>query len=270
MTLPPEHRRPPALLYHGFAHSRRPDDPENLFVPARSLTEQLDHLLARGWEGLDLDAYLQTLTSNRRSRRAFLFTIDDAYTSVADIAVPLLAQRRIPSVLFVPAGLVGAAAHWLPAPPNEPLLDADTLRAITREGVEIGAHGFDHRSMKGLDEIELHRQTAEVRQRLADLIGRPPRAFAYPFGAFDARARGAVERAGYDIAFSVFHDVGQFAISRVDVNATDTIGSLRLKLLPGYRSIWRAAGRLGPLRRAVRRMAMGGPRRNNGSADARA
>jgi hypothetical protein len=84
-----------------------------------------------------------------------------------------------------------------------------------------------------------------------------PRAFAFPFGAFDRRACQAVAAAGFEVAFSVFDDAGRFAISRVDVNATDNGPSFRLKLVPGYRRWWRASTQLGPLRRTAGRLLRG-------------
>ena len=245
--------RPVVLMHHGFATTRRDDDPEALFVTEDALRCQLEYLRRHRWTALDLDGYLRAIGGGRRSSRDFLFTVDDGYVSVATLAAPLLARFGVPLVLFVPSGLIGKSASWLTSPRDEPLLDRDALRELSRQGVEIGAHGFEHRSMAGLDDAQLRRGCVDVREQLADVVGRPPRAFAYPFGHFDLRAQAAVEAAGYEVAFSVHEDAGPFGISRVDINATDTVAHFRLKLLPGYRRVWRAAGRLGPLRPAVRK-----------------
>jgi peptidoglycan/xylan/chitin deacetylase (PgdA/CDA1 family) len=107
--------------------------------------------------------------------------------------------------------------------------------------------------MAGMDDAELRRQCVDVREHLADVTGQQPRSFAYPFGHFDARARMAVQAAGYELAFSVHDDAGRYAISRVDINASDDALHFRVKLLPAYRPLWRAAGRVSPVRSAVRR-----------------
>ena len=245
-------RRPLVLMHHGFTDRPRADDPEGLFVTLSALEAQLDQLLNRGWRALDLDGYLSALSSASRARRAFLLTMDDGFASVTGVAEPLR-RRGVPAVLFVPTELVGRTAAWLPHPADEPLLDGGELRQLSASGIEIGVHGLDHRPMTGLDDAELRRQCLEARTCLADLVGRPPRAFAYPYGVFDRNAQRAVEAAGYQIAFSVHDDAGRFAISRVDVNAFDTLLSFRLKTLPPYRRMWRLAGHLGPLRRAVNR-----------------
>jgi peptidoglycan/xylan/chitin deacetylase (PgdA/CDA1 family) len=250
-------RRPVVLMYHGFAAARRAEDRENLLVPVDALQDQLAHLRRRGFRALDLDGYLAALDRRARPGRCFLFTADDGYRSFATMAVPLLAAAGVPSVLFVPPAVLGGTSSWVPEIADEPLLDPGELRALTGEGVEVGVHGLDHTCLAGLDDAELTRQTRDAREQVADMTGRLPRAFAYPFGAFDRRARQAVASAGFELAFSVFDDAGRYAISRVDVNASDNLPSFRLKLVPGYRRWWRLSNRLGPVRRSTGRLLRG-------------
>jgi peptidoglycan/xylan/chitin deacetylase (PgdA/CDA1 family) len=149
---------------------------------------------------------------------------------------------------------LGGTADWLPQPRDERLLDSARLRAMAQEGlVEVGAHACEHIDMRGLDSRQLDRQTTQACELLREITGSPIRAFAYPFGAHDSEARRAVAQAGCTIGFSVFEDDGRFAVSRVDVNATDTMSSFRLKLVPAYRTWWRALGRVPLVRRLVRR-----------------
>lgn len=250
-------RRPVVLMYHGFAMARQVRDRENLLVPEGALRAQLGHLRRRRFAALDLDGYLRALDGSAGAGRSFLLTADDGYRSFGEIAAPLLAAARVPSVLFVPPAVLGGTSSWVPEIADEPLLTPDELRDLTRAGVEVGVHGLDHSSLVGLSDAELARQTGGAREQLADLTGVLPRAFAFPFGAFDRRACLAVAAAGFQVAFSVFDDAGRYAISRVDVNATDNGQSFRLKLVPGYRRWWRTANRLGPLRRTVGRLLRG-------------
>jgi peptidoglycan/xylan/chitin deacetylase (PgdA/CDA1 family) len=246
-------RRPVVLAYHGFTLAARDDDPENLFVTLAAFERQLDYLLDHGWTPLDVPQFLAALDGGRNGK-SFLLTIDDGFESVANLAIPALRARAVPTLFFVPAGLVGATADWLPSPPDERLVDAQRLRALAQDPhVEVGAHGFEHVDMRGLDSRQLARQTEDACRALGDITRTPIKAFAYPYGAHDAAARQAVARAGCVLGFSVFDDEGRFAISRVDVNATDTLASFRLKLVPGYRTWWRATGRVAVVRRLLRR-----------------
>lgn len=247
--------RPTALMYHGFSDGYRHDDPYHLVVSRQNLQAQLDLLRSRSWEALDLDGYLAALDRRGLSHRSFLVTIDDALQSVADHGAPVLAQAGVPAVLFAPAGLLGGTTRWLDLQPDEPILSAGGLRELHRDGMEIGVHGWDHADLRGMDDRTLRRNTAEARAAVADVTGELPRAFAYPFGSWDPRAIRAVADAGYDVAFSVYEDVGRHAVSRVDVKPDDSLTAVRLKLVPRYRALWRAVGVVKPVRRLLRRTA---------------
>jgi peptidoglycan/xylan/chitin deacetylase (PgdA/CDA1 family) len=245
-------RRPVVLMYHAFRDGPV-HDPYDLHVDVDDLRAQLASLAGRGWRPLDLDGYLAACASGRASRR-YLVTIDDGCSSVADLGAPALARAGVPSVLFVPPALLGRSTQWLEQSPDVPILAADRLAEVAASGMEIGVHGWAHEDLPTLGDAELRRATREAREYVADLTGTAPRAFAHPYGYHDARVRAAVQRAGYTVGFSVYDDAGPFAVSRVDVKPADTVVTLRAKLVPGYRLLWRTAGRLGPLRSTARRL----------------
>lgn len=247
-------RRPVVLMYHAFSSRRRDGDPHRLFVTEQALRAQVDYLQEHRWETLDLDRYLSALDGRPPGRPAVLFTVDDGYTSFVRIAAPRLAAAGIPSLLFVCPALVGGRSSWIAETPDEPILDAVMLRDVQDLGVEVGVHGWDHSRMLDMPEHVLLRHTREAAERTGELTGVAPRAFAYPYGDFDESARRAVQAAGFQVGFSVFRNAGRHAVSRVDVNARDTVRSFRLKLLPGYRRLWRAAGSVPDLRRRVGRL----------------
>ena len=241
------------LLYHGFCEEPLADDPFHLFVPLEAFCRQLAHLRAGGWRPLSLSAYEAAARRAPRDR-AFLLTIDDAYDAVATLALPRLAAAGVPAVLFVPPAHVGGRATWLDHPRDVAIMDEQTLRAMPEFGVEVGVHGFDHTPMIWMTDAELRRQTREARDAVADLTGTAPRAFAYPYGLHDERARQAVRRAGFTVAFSVTEGGGRYAIPRLDVNGVDSDATFGLKLMPGYRHATRVANHLGPAKRWGRRL----------------
>ena len=70
----------------------------------------------------------------------------------------------------------------------------------------------------------IDREVAGSREALADILGQPPMAFAYPNGDHDGRSRRAVSRAGYAVAFGFDHRLSPipaddpYAISRLRMN----------------------------------------------------
>lgn len=245
-------RRPVVLMYHAFSAGPASHDPYDLHVDIARFEDQLDRLAAAGWRALDLDGYARWRPGDPP---AYLVTLDDGFRSALDLALPVLARRGLPSVWFLPVGLLGATSAWLPRQPGEPLLAPADVTDLLAAGAEVGGHSWDHPDLRALAPAGLLRQVDDCRSALADLTGRPPRAYAYPYGLHDEPARSRVLAAGHDLGFAIWEDVGRAAVSRVEVSPTDTWTSLRVKLLPGYRRAWRAAGAVRPVRAALRRAA---------------
>jgi peptidoglycan/xylan/chitin deacetylase (PgdA/CDA1 family) len=255
-------------MWHGFEEQDAAADPYCVFVPPLTFARQLDLLVERRAHFLDLDGYLAGLSTGRWPARSVLVTIDDGYVSTLTEAAPMLAARSIPAVMFALPGRLGGHSAWMPGAAGNPLLDADGLRELERHGVRVEAHGWDHTTLPGLPAAELHRQVAETREALADLLGRAPVAFAYPSGEHDAAARAAVRSAGYSCAFAVHepHDNDRWALSRVDVNPTETEFSFRLKASRWWPAAYRTLGRVAPVRRGIHRM-LGSGRSADGAAE---
>ena len=170
-----------------------------------------------------------------------LLTFDDGFRSMAELGFPVVRRLDFSGLLFVPAGMLGKTARWWDSMPDAPLVDDDELRTFEDVGIEIGVHGMEHAAMPGLSDAELRRHTHDARDALADVLGKPPRAFAYPDGVYDARVAAAVERAGFTAAFSVIGDGRRFSLPRAEIVPTDDLRRFRLKLSLAYPALrrWR-------------------------------
>lgn len=250
------HAGPRVLMYHCFGAAPAGGDPDHLFVSEAVLTAQLDLLARGGWQPLSLDQYLGWLDGDPLPARRYLVTIDDAHESVVRVAAPLLAARSVPSVLFVPSGLVGTTMAWAaPEYRGERIATPAALREVAGTGMELGVHGHDHTRLAGLAPAALRRHVGDARAALADLTGVWPRAFAYPYGTHDEAARWAVFAAGYEVGFAVAREAGRFAKWRVGVHGNDSLGAFRGKLSAAYGAASLAAGRMPGLRHRVRSLA---------------
>lgn len=244
-------RAPLVLMYHGVDRVPEARDPHGMFVTPGAFRAQVDQLLEAGYTPITEGAYVAALAGGAVPRRAALITFDDGYVGLGEHAAPVLASYGLPSVLYVPPGLVGGSSDWLEPRHRHPLMTAAELRAVRAQGMAIGAHGFDHSDLTTVPDADLRRHTVEARAALEDLVGGSVTSFAFPYGTQDARARAAVRAAGYDAAFAVHDTVDRFAIPRVDVTAVDTARTFRLKLRRGYL----AARRLSDHVPAARRLA---------------
>jgi peptidoglycan/xylan/chitin deacetylase (PgdA/CDA1 family) len=226
------------LAYHAIADLR--DDPvlAEYGVSPELFAAQLDSLAGHGWEFVDLGAVLAWLRGEAPlPRRAALVSFDDAYADLLEVAAPLLAERRIPGVVFAVAGHLGGANDWdhHKGAASLALLAPGDLPAVAASGVEVGSHTVNHRPLPEVPVGELDGELREAAERI-EAAGVPrPRAFSYPYGRFSAEIAAAVREAGYEIAFTTAWGNprpggDRFAVPRVEVHASDTPRKLRHKL----------------------------------------
>lgn len=280
------------LAYHGVDN------------PAR-FAQHMD-VITRWMQPIELSDLIASHAGTRPlPPRSVLVTFDDGERSVLDHAAPVLAERRIPAVVFVVAQLVdtdgpywwtevehlianggwtaslaaallkrshsrhdpGSAVRLLKRMPNNARLQAlehlrDTastsrmsqlqltsreLRRLESLGMEIGNHTASHPC---LDTCEDGTVTAEVigaHNRLTEILGHPPRAFAYPNGSWDARAEVLLQSLSYEAAFRFDHrHVGLNAhplrLSRLRVNSAASVDRLMTILSGLHPALHRARG----------------------------
>jgi peptidoglycan/xylan/chitin deacetylase (PgdA/CDA1 family) len=227
------------LAYHAIADLS--DDPvlAEYAVPAPLFEAHLDTLLDGGWNFVDLDALLAALAGKRElPPRALLLTFDDAYTDLLEVACPIMTERGVPGVVFAVAGKLGGTNEWdnKKRASTLRLLDADGLRAVIEQGVEVGAHTTNHRPLPKVPAAELEEEIAGSGKRL-EAAGLPwPRSFSYPYGEWNSELARMAKEAGYEVAFTVDWGVvgdgaDPYALPRVEIHASDSPRKLRLKLL---------------------------------------
>ena len=165
-------------------------------------------------------------------------TFDDGFRSFADVALPEMEARGIPSTLFVPtewslrSALITEPDGWpVPLTPTE-------LTALP-PSVELGSHSRNHVRLPELDDHQLHDELLGSREHLAEMCGRPVRYHAFPFGEHDARVDLAARAAGYERCYGIVPTrvaaTDEFVVGRVEVDPSDWPLEFRLKVLGAYR-----------------------------------
>lgn len=193
------------LCYHAIADLQ--DDPvlSRYAVPERLFREHIDILERARYRLVGIDDVVGfVLGQQGLPKRALLLTFDDATRDFKDAAYPLLHERGIPCVLFVPSGLMGETNRWDQARGSQTLelLSADEIRELSDGGVVIGAHGRTHCPLTETGEDELQKEIeGSIEELEREGIGRV-RYFAYPHGRHDERVLRAASRAGVAVGFT--------------------------------------------------------------------
>jgi peptidoglycan/xylan/chitin deacetylase (PgdA/CDA1 family) len=213
-----ERFRPVVLCYHAVSDAWD----HLLSVRPTVFARQLRLMRARGYGAAS------AADVARGRGRLFHVTFDDALSSVAN-AVPVLERLRVPATVFactdfarsgavfdVPELTAEASAH----PDELATMDWEALAELSERGIEIGSHTKSHPHLRGLSDLELCAELQESRQALEEMLRRPCRFLAFPYGEHDERVRSSARAAGYDGAFGLpglSKPWDAFAIPRVGI-----------------------------------------------------
>lgn len=177
-------RQPRIFMLHSISDAiANPSAPNNSIRPAE--LEQL--IVDLHQAGYTFTTLTDAITHPRR--RLAVLTVDDGYADNATLLLPILQRHNTPATIFVSNKRGGQ------------YLTDEQLRAMVQTGlIEIGGHTATHPTLDTCTPEELRQELTANRDTLAQLLGTPPTAFAYPYGRYTTAVRDAVEAAGYTCA----------------------------------------------------------------------
>ncbi|MFG0261719.1 MAG: polysaccharide deacetylase family protein, partial [Novipirellula sp. JB048] len=170
---------------------------------------------------IGLDELQRRVKTGINTRPTLTLTFDDGYAENCDFALPLIASREIPCVYFVAVDHVKYGRPFphdvqagVPLAPNT----VQQLREIADSGIEIGLHTRNHVDFSQVfDPKVVHHEIVTAKAELEQMIGRPVRYFAVPYGlpehltpmVIDAVSRCGL--LGFCSAFGAYNFVGRDA-----------------------------------------------------------
>jgi peptidoglycan/xylan/chitin deacetylase (PgdA/CDA1 family) len=239
------------LAYHGIGEVPPRHDPYGLFVRPADFRRHVRRLRSWGYRFLrfgELAAHVARGGEDVAARCALTF--DDALTDGRTGLGPLLQELDVPATLFVPTALMGR-----PHPDARGrVMSADEVADLDPASVEVGSHSDSHRDLSALPFAEARDDLERSRRRLEDVVGRPVRVAAYPFGRATEDTVRACREAGFESACLISGEGSwrdPFRIPRQDMDAAGTMLGLWLKRDDRYEPLMRTVpGRAG--RRLVR------------------
>ena len=168
------------LFYHRVAD-------RNLNAWSISTKKFLQHLdmLQNGFELIDLAEVQRRVRYGDSNRPGVHVTFDDGYSENCDVAIPELIRRKIPCTYFVTLHNIVSGESFehdrrrgLPIQPNT----LEQIRWMASQGIEIGAHTRNHRDLGQAPLSDINDEIINSTVELAQLIARPIRYFAFPYG----------------------------------------------------------------------------------------
>ena len=226
----------PVLMYHRIAE----DGPAAL-APYRTAPEAFEHQLRflrrRGFASVTLEQWDEARRRSASFRgRPVLLTFDDAYADFDEAAWPALERNGFSAHVFVVTGHAGGHAAWdAPFGPAAPLMRADRIRALADRGVGFGSHLVSHRAADTMGSAALRTELRESRAWLEDLLGKPVRSIALPYGVSSRRVEALAREEGYTHLFLAGGGAARvwgprLRIPRVEVAGGDSIETFAEKI----------------------------------------
>lgn len=234
---------PVMLMYHAVQPGKaKPAWP--WAVSTQQLRDQLDFLATEGYATPTMSE-LAAAPAKSWTRRTAVITFDDGYIDNL-AACEELQKRGMRATWFIVSGSIGKPPRW-PADgrPVGRLLNADELREMQANGMEIGSHTVNHVRLTEANDTQLVQELVNSKATLEDMLGNAIGSFAYPYGAWDARCVRAVEQAGYAAACTTrtgwaLRDNAPYQLRRLTVYNTDTLSLFARKLYFGSHDVsWR-------------------------------
>lgn len=221
------------LMYHQVGRFASPKAHRAGYCHVRRFAAQMWYLHAFGYSVISLEqAYRGLFGQEPLPPRPVVLTFDDGYDNFREYAWPILRRYGFPATVFLIAGHLGKPAYWLDdGGHSAPLMTAQTVRALRREGVSFGSHSVNHLRLSQLDAAAIRREVFDSKAMLEDVLGEAVPDFCYPYGDYDLRVRDAVIEAGYRLGLTCIRGAANtadnaFEIPRKAISYGDT--------LPGY------------------------------------
>lgn len=246
-------RRSVILGYHGIATAGLLDDLSLLLVPPARFRRQLELMLAAGFRFVTLAQLVEEGVGEPPPGFAVV-TFDDGMRNNHSVALPILRELGIPATVFVTIDFIAGSSPWVGAGGDGAMLDEDELRALLREGWELGAHTMTHADLSELDYDHCRREIGQSRESLERSFGVTIKTLAYPFGRYGPAALAAARDSGLQAAVTTGSGSWErYEITRAMIGAADPLPIVLLKMTDRYEPLLQTAP-LRLLRHASRRL----------------
>src|ERR1700690_3762120 len=123
-----------------------------------------------GWRGVSVSEALAFRSQDGGERPGVAFTFDDGCESDLIAAVPILSEAGYHATFYVTVGRIGQPGYMRPT----------QVRELCALGFEVGCHSMTHAYLTDLDDRGLHREIAEAKIQLEDVVGNPVEHFSCP------------------------------------------------------------------------------------------
>ena len=188
------------VSFHRVQETVEPGDPLTI---SAAMFERHCRFFRRYFRVVPLCAIVEKLERGQRLNGELSITFDDGYRDNFETAAPVLAKLSLPATFFVVTQWMDTEhVPWWDRERNarHPWMTWDQVRALHRQGFDIGAHTRTHADLGRVSGVEAQSELLGARRDLEKEIGASADLFAYPYGGpnhLSEANRDLVKAAGF-------------------------------------------------------------------------
>jgi peptidoglycan/xylan/chitin deacetylase (PgdA/CDA1 family) len=229
------HRPPPGLvvlIYHRVGRQT----PIEVDLPLPLFAEQIAELSATRRVVPLADGLADLADASAPRDTAVAITFDDGTADFADLALPVLAEHRVPVTLYVATDFIERGVAY----PNDgaPLTWNALSDALATGLVDVGSHTHTHALLDRLPRDEIAAELDRSIELIGERTGVTARHFAYPKAVPGSPAADELVRTRFDSAALAGtrvnrHGVDPYRLARSPVQYSDGMRWFRHKVAGG-------------------------------------
>ncbi|MZR29579.1 polysaccharide deacetylase family protein [Sneathiella sp. DP05] len=178
------------IMYHRFGE----DQYTSTNIRIDQFKEHIQELQNGQYTVLPLNEIVDRLAKGENlPDRTVALTIDDAYSSVYEVAWPMLRAANLPFTVFV---AVEGVDKQFPG-----YMTWDQIRELRDAGVHIGHHTYSHGHLPLMSSEEIEANINLASERYQAELGFVPAIFAYPYGEYGNDVKAVIRKIGFKAAF---------------------------------------------------------------------
>jgi peptidoglycan/xylan/chitin deacetylase (PgdA/CDA1 family) len=202
------------LLYHSIGEAK------DAVLPER-FEEQMYYLKYHA-RVVSLDRILRNEHLKDNAPLTCAITFDDGYSSVYDIAYPILRHYEFPALAYITTDAIGDSAPkcsdgYPGLFSGETTMTWKQVREMSRNDIAIGSHLCQHKDMTTLNADEGMSELKRSKVEISEKLGLACKHFAYPFGLFNRQNVEWVRQSGYETATTVVHATVPYKYDRLRI-----------------------------------------------------
>lgn len=203
----------PILMYHDIL--KNPPKQQPYVISPAKLEQDLLFLSRNGYHTVVIEDVVAFVEHGKPlPTKPVMITFDDGYFNNVYYAEPLLQKYGMRAVIFVVGAYCQRAVVEGEENPNYSYIQWDRLTQMVQGGVwDVQSHSWNmhatHGKRMGVQQkfgqtekqylSALYKDFSKINDKLTEVTGVPPLAFAYPYGALDDRAEAALRDLGIKV-----------------------------------------------------------------------